>query len=386
MRSYVRVALGMLALGIVLSGLTAASANTATGNQVQPQQTVAAPHGVTTLLPQIVQQGVAVRSAGGAQLAGYAKFYPARYGRPVVIQRRVDAGSWEDVTVKRENSVGRVDFIGAAKNDGGLWFTYRAVAQKYSGEPRIVASSMRGDSWQQQFSDEFGGTSLDRSKWDYRMLGVYSEASRRARSASAKSAVAVSDDRLLLKVQKAREPGYFKNGHIGTMNTFSFRYGVAAARVKFLRHRGQHGSFWLQPYGAPRVAGSPELSGAEIDVAEYFGDGFRRMGGLQQSVYFLNSDGEMTKLGGMMLKATRSLEGTDDWWKSYHVFSVQWTATRYVFRVDGVETWRTRRGVSGQPEYLILSLLSSDWELPHLDRRNLPSKIQVDWVKVWQRN
>lgn len=384
MRRYVRVPLGMLALGVVFSSLTAASAHTVMSTQAGLSQSVTAPHGVTTLLPQIVQQGDGVRSARSARLAGYARFYPAHPRRPVVIQRRVDSGSWVDVTVERQNRAGLVKFIGAARGEGGQWFTYRAVARKYNGEAKTVASSMRGDSWQTKFSDGFSGTSLDRSKWDYRLLGVYSAASLRARSASAESAVAVSNDRLLLMVKKASEPGYFENGHIGTMNTFSFRYGVAAARVKFLRHRGQHGSFWLQPDGAPKIAGDPKSSGAEIDVAEYFGDGFRRNGGLQQSVYFLDSDGETTKLGGMMLKATQSLSGTDDWWKSYHVFSVEWTPRRYVFRVDGVETWRTRHGVSGQPEYLILSLLSSDWELPHLDRSKLPTKMEVDWVKVWQ--
>ena len=44
--------------------------------------------------------------------------------------------------------------------------------------------------------------------------------------------------------------GQFKyrlNGHISTDGNHDFRYGVAAARMKFQKDRGQHASFWLQP-------------------------------------------------------------------------------------------------------------------------------------------
>ena len=60
---------------------------------------------------------------------------------------------------------------------------------------------------------------------------------------------------------------YRLNGHIGTDNAFSFKYGVAAARIKFPRLRGQHGSFWMQPVGGMYPGGT----GHEIDVTEFFG-------------------------------------------------------------------------------------------------------------------
>jgi hypothetical protein len=67
------------------------------------------------------------------------------------------------------------------------------------------------------------------------------------------------------------------------------------------------------------------------------------------------------------------------------VFSVEWTATEYVFRIDGHEVWRTSEGVSHDPEFLILSMLSSDFELPTLgSRQALAQTASVDWVKFWQ--
>ena len=66
------------------------------------------------------------------------------------------------------------------------------------------------------------------------------------------------------------------------------------------------------------------------------------------------------------------------------MFSVEWTPTEYVFRIDGQETMRTTNGVSHDPEYLILSMLSSDFELGLLGGDgHLPQHAYVDWVQVW---
>ena len=83
--------------------------------------------------------------------------------------------------------------------------------------------------------------------------------------------------------------------------------------------------------------------------------------------------------------ATDALEHGDAWWKKYHVFSVEWTPDAYIFRVDGRESFRQTENISGKPEFLVLSLLSSDWELPDLDKSQIPTDMKVDWVRVYQQ-
>ena len=251
--------------------------------------------------------------------------------------------------------------------------------------------------WTTVFRDEFDGDRLDLSTWSHRQLGSYNPDGSRRCSASDESAVVVGGGVLELQVRRdparlddtCRTPedgnhGYYLNGHVSTEETFSLDGGVAAARVRFQQGRGQHGAFWLQRAGdVEQVPGDPGASGAEIDVAEFFGEGYQQ-GGLASFVYYTAEDGASEKVGGLWPAATRALPEGDAWWRRYHVFSVEWTEDEYVFRVDGRETFRTSEGVSGVPQFLVLSLLSSDWELDRLDESTLPSGMQVDWVRAWQ--
>ncbi|RHW25952.1 hypothetical protein D0Z08_16600 [Nocardioides immobilis] len=49
------------------------------------------------------------------------------------------------------------------------------------------------------------------------------------------------------------------------------------------------------------------------------------------------------------------------------VFSLEGTPRQYVFRIDGKESCRSKKGVSGRHQFLILSLQSNSYEIPLLD-------------------
>lgn len=373
-------------IAIVGLGLALPAPSQASAPAQASARSAARPSGVTRLLPQVVQPGRAVQPAAGARVSGTVTFSPALRGRRVVIQRRVRGGGWQSYAVKRQNGSGVVAFNGPRAR-GGVPLIYRGVALRYRGRAAVRASSMSGSAWHLRFSDEFPGTELDPAKWKYRLLGVVTP--RRTRSVSAREAVQVADGTARLYVKRdPNDPDKYLNGHIGTHDgLFSFTRGVAAARIRFQRGVGQHGAFWMLPDARRNLPGRPRLSGAEIDVAEYFGAGYDN-GGLGSFVYnygVLGPSGEPRRLGAVFPGATRTLAARDDWWKSYHVFSVEWTRDTYTFRVDGRVHWRTRAGVSGIPEHLILSLMTSDYEVPRIDNDALPSRMQVDWVRVWQR-
>ncbi|WP_435770434.1 glycoside hydrolase family 16 protein [Nocardioides sp. SYSU DS0651] len=342
-------------------------------------------------LPGIVQQGTSPSSSDGAREVVAARITPARTGRYVVVEQLVD-GAWKRLVATRSDSRGNATLRAALAD-----VPTRVVALAWRGAPAKVID-VATNRWSQVHNSEFnepvGGVNNLPSPWAVRQEGLRSTGNPCAPSHG--DAVAMTGQTLKLsvipnpllgKTCKAGSYGSFypgKSGHVGTdvkAPRFLFKYGIAAARIKHHKRQGQHGGFWLQ-----RGGDAANLqAGAEIDTVEYFGDG-RTDGGIQQVLHYLDSTGKNVTLGGANKNTSRALaSATDSWSGAYHVFSVEWTPRHYIYRIDGIETFRiTNRGISTVPEFLVLSLTPSAYEMPR--GYGTTQSMNVDWVNVWQTN
>jgi len=350
-----------------------------------------------TVLPPVSQVGKGVASPAGARTVVALKVTPATEKRPVVLER-LSGTSWVKVAKSTLNERGLAEFsVGTTL--GGLPITYRATVSKFQGKPAIKTGEVVSTEWgTPDFVDEFSGRSLS-SAWSYR-ASSYNPAGLRRCSKGSSKAVKVARGSVELSVLKDKSKGnkscvakradgkvigkfdYRLNGHIATSGTNALRYGVAAARMKFQKSRGQHASFWMQPT-VQNGSKTAKTGGAEIDIIEWFGHPSKG-GGLTSFIYHPTNRGPK-KVGNFLDEPDQYLSSRSDaWWKKYHVFSVEWTPQVYIFRIDGQETWRTTEGISGVEQFPILSLLSSDYELDDLggDKR-LPQHMNVDWVQFW---
>ena len=308
---------------------------------------------------------------------GIASFRPARPGAAVAIQQLV-SGSWKTVVSGgRQDSSGQFRFqvrAGSATTPA----TFRAVTAPGGGAPTVTSPWVKPDYLPLAFEDDFNGDALDPTKWATR---TQLPTGRRQCAMPSPDRVGVEDGAAVLSIREVPNPtandcpnGFYENAMIGTKDAipgFTATYGMFAARVKFQAGAGQHGSFWLQ---------GPKATGAEIDTAEYFGDG-RSDGGLSSFVHYTDAADALHTVGGIqpvssILGAGRTPSN------SWHVYSVEWTRSGYTFRVDGVPTLVTSQPfVATDQEYLVLSLLTSDWELSRLNTAS--STMQVDWVRAW---
>jgi beta-glucanase (GH16 family) len=339
------------------------------------------------VLPQIVQQGKRTASPNSAKAAVTATIKPVKVGRPVILEQ-LNGSSWKKVGKDR---FGRVDFS-ALVSKGGQPLTYRVTAQKYRGLKSIDATGDTSRWLVPTFTDEFSGSTLS-PVWSMRGQD-YEPASKRKCSKGSPKAVKVTGGALRLSVIKDRSRkgkclaksrklkkriAYRLNGHVGTKDGFDFKYGVAAARIKMHKSQGQHASFWSQPTDE----NGPHSDGHEIDVIEYFGDKHPQ-GGLTSFIHWYKGK-RLIKTGSWIKDSKSFLKNKRDGWsKNYHVFSVQWTPNVIIFRIDGKETWRTSARVSKEQQYLILSLLASDYEALEMSDKKLPQHMYVDWVRVWE--
>lgn len=331
------------------------------------------------VLPGVSQRGRRLASSTLASGTVVATFKPARPGRVVVFSQLSTGGRWVAAGRTRQQADGRAYYFGATSTSTRD-LSFKAKTSARAGAAGTTTPWGAGG-WQATFADEFSGASLDLSKWHYRN----GRAPSRTKSTNDPRAVSVRGGALRLHVLRdpARPKTMLLSSQIATTTSFTQRYGVFSARMKFPRQRGQHGSFWLQSptYGA--VPGNAASSGAEIDVVESFGQGAPD-GGLASFLYYVDRAGRNKQYGGVQPDAASLIPRADSWYNSYHVFTVKWTPNRYTFYVDGRVLFTTNKALSQRTEYLILSLLASDWELKHLDRNALPSEMSVDWAKVWQ--
>ena len=337
------------------------------------------------VMPQISQYGKRVANPGSAKAAVTVTVRPKRKGTKVRLQVR-SGSAWKKAGKAVTDKKGIANFATAATRRG------KAV-QLRAKVGKVTTKRVSNAKWlEPTFTDGFEGTTLSEN-WSHR-IPEYNEEGFRACSKGGPEAVRVGGGAVRLSVIKdpyrtdlctARQDGrvvgryaYRLNGHISTDDKVSFKYGFAAARMKFQKARGQHASFWMQP-------DTEGPGGAEIDVIEYFGKGAAQ-GGLTSFTYHRDSRGKLIKTGDWIQDSEKFLANKkDDWFKAYHVFSVEWTPRVYIFRIDGKETYRSTKGISKKPEFPILSLLSSDYELPALGGDNkLPQHSYVDWVRIWE--
>ena len=343
------------------------------------------------VLPQIVQQGRGDARADSAKAGVTATIKPVKVGRKVVLEQ-LNGSSWKKVGTAKQEKSGRA-YFSALVSKSGLPLTYRVTAQKYKGLKKVTSESADTAQWlTPTFTDEFDGSSLG-PMWSMRGQD-YEKSSKRKCSKGSPDAVKVGSGTLRLSVIKDRSKkgkclaksrklkkkiAYRLNGHVGTKDGFSFKYGVAAARIKMHKRQGQHASFWSQPTNE----NGPHSDGHEIDVIEYFGDKHPQ-GGLTSFIHWYKGN-KLIKTGSWIKDSKSFLKNKRDGWsKNYHVFSVQWTPNVLIFRIDGKETWRTSARVSKEQQYLILSLLASDYEALEMPDKKLPQHMYVDWVRVWE--
>ncbi len=388
-----------LAVSLPVSLLDGSEATSATGDVAAPAASVSVrTRGVQRVrleaLPPIVQQGGRVAGSDAARTALTTTIRPVRVGRRVQLQVRDGEGTeWRPLAIVRQSRSGRAQFSAAASTDGHPR-TYRVKVMAARGLRTLTSDPVSTERWlEPTFTDEFTGSELD-TVWNHRGREHWST-SRRTCSKGDPRAVRVGGGAVRLSVIKDPDAttrctvsgrdasdgtyAYRLSGHIGTQGAYSFRYGVAAARVKFQRLRGQHGAFWMQPVDGMHAG----ASGSEIDVVEYFGDAHPH-GGLATFMHRYDGRRRVSAGGWIRNQASFLASRRDGWSRNYHVFSVEWAPRTVIFRIDGRETGRMSGHISDVRQFPILSLIAADYEIPKIEERRLPQHMYVDWVRVWE--
>jgi len=271
---------------------------------------------------------------------------------------------------------------------------FLAICSAGAGEP-VKSQLPEGRKWKLVWSDEFDGTALDRTKWDFRLHIMQT----RHQTFTNEGAVVKNG---LLYLNLIEKDGQYYSPHLQTGRNFldrpgnpysngltwpiaaiepplfAHRYGYYEIRCQLQKQPGWWSAFWLQ---SPIIGANldPAVSGVELDIME----NFTRDNRVSHNIHW-DGYGKDHKTQG---SGSRSVAETPDGW---HTFGMHWSKTNYVFYVDGKESWRVDGPVSHTDEFILVSTEcmgyrngKRDQPSPVLKKAALPDAFVVDYVRVY---
>ena len=242
------------------------------------------------------------------------------------------------------------------------------IFSAYSCNDEPTASNLTinpSDKYSLIWSDDFNGTTLDTTKWEYRYLGPRLEA------INVKEAVSLDGSGHLIIKTYTDGTNYY-TGMIGTQNKFESKFGYWECRMKVQKQQGHWCAFWLQSPTIGSVIGNPGFSGTEINIMEYA----TLLGSSVEHAIHWDGYDQNEKID----RSITAVQGLND---SYQTFGLEWTQNEYIFYVNRKETWRTSKAISFQPEYIVLSMEVDDWA-GDISQAALPDSLFVDYVRVFK--
>lgn len=229
--------------------------------------------------------------------------------------------------------------------------------------------------YQLVLEDNFEGSALDLSKWEYRANGA------RRDGFNSPNQVFLKDGNLVIRAEYRAGGEYGAGWYAGMIRSVQeYTRGYFEIRCIVSKGGGFWSAYWLNSSGmASAEASNGGLGGAEIDIFEsnnYAGNIFNR-----------NSVTHAVHVGGYGDGLHSEMEGSfkvPKPYAQYNTYGMEWNEKEYIFYINGVESMRTswEKGVSQAPEYVIISE-----ELPNefTEKPGFATDFVVDYVKVYQK-
>jgi beta-glucanase (GH16 family) len=263
-----------------------------------------------------------------------------------------------------------------------------------SGKTDLSTSILPEGNWKLVWHDEFEGTELDTSKWDYRLHLM-----QQRHKTLVDDAARVEGGKLYLDL--VERDGEFYSSHLQTGENymdrpgeaynkfrwpiaqfkepkFLHKFGYYECRCKLPTQPGWWAAFWLQSPTIGSTLNSRE-SGVEVDIME----NFTRDGIISHNNHWDGYGKDHKHCGS----GPRQLTDTPD---GFHTYGLLWEPDKYVYYVDGKETWRTAEAVSQREQFILVStecMGYRDGETADekLRKAVLPDAFIVDHVRVFDR-
>ena len=197
------------------------------------------------------------------------------------------------------------------------------------------------------WSDEFNGTTLDTTKWDYWLLG--------GRRDAVNTTAAVAETNGALVISTYTSGGVNYTAIVANDQKFRTKYGYWESSVKWGDTNGMWSAIWMQSPTMGANINDPFTSGSEIDIAEHRyvdGSGNFIANQIQPNVHWNGYGADARSSGGNNYGSGLAT--------GFHTYGFLWTPTDYTISIDGSNVRNWNFGVNGVPvsrstEWMIFS-------------------------------
>ncbi|RMG68468.1 MAG: glycoside hydrolase family 16 protein, partial [Calditrichaeota bacterium] len=242
--------------------------------------------------------------------------------------------------------------------------------------------------WRLVWHDEFDGTSLDESSWDYQTgdgcdIGLCGWGNNELQWYQ-KANVQVSGGFLKITARKEEVSGHpYTSARIRTAHKQDWTYGRFEVRARLPRGKGLWPAIWMLPTN--NVYGGWAASG-EIDIMEMLGHEPNKIYG---SLHFGGPAPQNQHVTGSYTLPSGTFSD------SFHVFALEWEASEIRWYVDGIEYFRFSDWWSSggpypapfnQPFHLLLNVaVGGNWPGNPDATTTFPQTMEVDYVRVYRK-
>lgn len=243
--------------------------------------------------------------------------------------------------------------------------------------------------YQLVWSDEFDGTKLDESNWNYDIGGgdILWGNHELQNYTDRPENISVKNGCLIITALEEEKDGFsYTSGRIQSKEKQSFEYGYIEARIKLTNEKGVLPAFWMLGNDADWTVkdGSDYMSVAEIDIMEHIYNEALVYG----TIHWSNGDTSKVHSISSADEEIAFPKGFDasDW----HVYAVKWTQDDIIWYVDGepymtVNINESEMEEFRKPCYLLLNLaVGGDWPGSPDKSTRFPNSMYVDYVRVYQ--
>jgi beta-glucanase (GH16 family) len=244
------------------------------------------------------------------------------------------------------------------------------------------------------WSEEFDGTSIDKSKWTYD-TGNWGFGNGELQYYTARPENAyIEDGSLVIKAIRENYKGsgnLFTSARLKTLGRFAFKYGTIEARIKVPNlANGLWPAFWLMGsnIGSHTWPKCGELDILEMGMQSAITDGVQNKRHSAYAHWYNELASDKANYG---LAVDSSVNLNED----YHLYKLSWTPTMIKAYIDGVEYWAMDITPEAAPTleefhkpfFVLLNLAVGGYNFvnitdPGAITAPFPAKMYIDYVRV----